>query len=176
MQSNPKKKTSINIENTAEPAQTPSYAEQLYEFAKDPEQLREIYLHLKYLNNETLQLLFEKRLPKSFFEEVEKPKKRLVMDLIAQKFSDDEITRIVSLEVQKFLSEYETTGKVTNRNNLSQSFLKDEEPVKPIPKIKANIFKYAPAPLFKIETGGAEKIQKKIVKIVSKKKTAKLKR
>jgi len=154
-----------------------SYAEKIYQFSKDPEQLREMYHDLKYLNEETLELLCEKKLPKKFFEEISNPKTRLILDLIAQKIPEDEITKIVSVAVQLFVSEYETTGKVRNWKNLSRFLLEDHEQVKPIPKMKANVFKYTPSPLFRIETGGTEKIQKRIVKSVSKKKkTAKLKR
>ena len=157
------------------------YSEKIYQFSKDPELLREMYNHLQWLNQETIELLREKKLPKKFFEEISKPKKRLLLDLIAQKFSDDEITGIVSVAVQLFVSEYENTGKVYNWKSLSRFLLEDHKQMKPTTKIKANIFKYEPAPLFeimKITTGGTEKIQKKIVKSVSKKKKkkAKLKR
>jgi hypothetical protein len=173
-----------NENDTSQPqpeAQSVSYSEKIYQFSKDPEQLREFYNHLQWLNQETIELLREKKLPKKFFEEISKPKKRLLLDLIAQKFSDDEITGIVSVAVQLFVEEYENTGKVYNWKNLSKFLIEDQEPVKPIPKMKANIFKYEPAPLFeimKITIGGTEKIQKKIVKSVSKKKkkNAKLKR
>ena len=156
-----------------------SYAEKIYQFSKDPEQLREMYYHQQWLNQETLQLLCKKKLPKGFFEDISKPKKRLVLDLIGQRIPENEITALVSVAVQLFVEEYENTGKVNNWKNLSMFLLEDQEQVKPIPKMKANIFKYKPAPLFeikKIATGGGKSIQKKIVKNLSNKKNAKLNR
>ena len=175
-----KNRISIDISDervTSQPqAESTSYAEKIYQFSKDPEQLREMYYHQQWLNQETLQLLCKKKLPKGFFEDISKPKKRLVLDLIGQRISENEITALVSVAVQLFVSEYERTGKVFNWKNLSMFLLEDQEQVKPISKMKANIFKYVRPSLFKIEIGGTEKIQKKIVKSVSKKKKAKLNR
>jgi len=140
-----------------------SYVEQIYQFAKNPDLLREMYYDLKYLNEHVLQLLLDSKLAKEFFNQISKPKTRLILDLLANKTSEKEIIKIVSVAVQLFVSEYETTGKVRNRKNLSKSFLEDgeEKPGKKLPKIKANIFKYVPSPLFKITTGGADGIQQK---------------
>ena len=171
-----------NENDTSQPqpeAQSVSYSEKIYQFSKDPEQLREMYYHQQWLNQETLQLLCKKKLPKGFFEDISKPKKRLVLDLIGQRISENEITALVSVAVQLFVEEYENTGKVFNWKNLSKFLIEDHEQMKPTTKIKANIFKYEPAPLFeimKITTGGTEKIQKKIVRNLSNMKNAKLNR
>jgi len=131
--------------------QDENYSAQLYEYSDNPEVLREMYSDLQYLNKETITLLRDMNIPKDFFIKLLKPKIRLIRDLRERRFSVGSITEAVSKVVQSLVVEYEATGLVENRLDLSNDFVKDEQ-VKPVKKVEANIFRYQPAALFDVKS------------------------
>ena len=130
-----------------------NYIQLLRMFIEDPDLLKDIAFHSKYITSETLKLLEEKNLPKAFFQQTQNPKSRLVRDLIAEGFDDSDIKKIVSNVMEIFIEEYEATGKTTNWKNLSKLFLNEDESErdgKKISRVKDKIFKYRSVPLFNL--------------------------
>ena len=122
-------------------------------FIEDPDLFKNIAFHSKYLTSETLKLLEEINLPKTFFQQTQNPKSRLVRDLIAEGLDDSDITKFVSRVMEIFIEEYEATGKITNWKNLSKLFLNEvesEKDGKKISRVKDKIFKYRSVPLFNL--------------------------
>ena len=128
-----------------------SYAAKLLEYNINPEEIREYELNSQYLRTSTLELLAAKNVSKKFFIQAGNPKTRLINDLRAVNYAENQIERIVSIAVEMFLDEFEKNGKVNNWKNLSRFFIEEEQREQQVDAVIDTTFKYVPPPLFNIQ-------------------------